>query len=437
MDIIITHPNGWGLEQQQRLRTASIKAGLTTEGQAATQVKFLSEAEASIHFCIESLGLNSTVSPESKLVVCDAGGSTVDTTVYNVKSPRPKLELEEIKGSDCVQAGSIFVDEAASEYIRSALGRAGLRAVEVENCAKKGINAFISMIKPEFDGLKESVGCKVGEKTLNRARDGVHITNGRMRFLKHTVQSFFDPLVNEILDSAESQAEDIDNPYVFLVGGFGDSPYLQKCMKTRLGDSAKLTVNNKPGAKAVADGAVIWAIVQSVTSRAARYSYGVPVAIPYNRFSPEHTKREVGLGPGGIPLVLGGWSEIIGKNTVVSADSAIGVSYCRPFRTPRPTLSNFSAVLYSTTHLDDVEFMKDSDGSVKDGFYPVCTISANMQELEGALDPNYDMFGLYWELHFRVCIQFGDTELKAYLEWVDKEGEVCKGEASTIAASVL
>lgn len=34
-------------------------------------------------------------------IVCDAGGSTVDTTVYSVASARPVLKLEEKRASAC------------------------------------------------------------------------------------------------------------------------------------------------------------------------------------------------------------------------------------------------------------------------------------------------------------------------------------------------
>jgi hypothetical protein len=34
-------------------------------------------------------------------IVCDAGGSTVDTTLYSVTSARPVLELEEKRASAC------------------------------------------------------------------------------------------------------------------------------------------------------------------------------------------------------------------------------------------------------------------------------------------------------------------------------------------------
>lgn len=38
---------------------------------------------------------------DTKFAVCDAGGSTVDTTVYNVVSARPALQLKEGKASAC------------------------------------------------------------------------------------------------------------------------------------------------------------------------------------------------------------------------------------------------------------------------------------------------------------------------------------------------
>lgn len=34
-------------------------------------------------------------------IVCDAGGSTVDTTLYSVISARPTLELKEKRASAC------------------------------------------------------------------------------------------------------------------------------------------------------------------------------------------------------------------------------------------------------------------------------------------------------------------------------------------------
>ncbi len=53
--------------------------------------------------------------------VVDAGGSTVDSTLYECKETTPKLILEEVCASECVQAGSVFVDRAAQHMLEAKL----------------------------------------------------------------------------------------------------------------------------------------------------------------------------------------------------------------------------------------------------------------------------------------------------------------------------
>jgi hypothetical protein len=52
---ILSHPNGWEGPQQTMMRRAAIMAGLipdTTEGHA--RIEFVTEGEASLHYCISS-----------------------------------------------------------------------------------------------------------------------------------------------------------------------------------------------------------------------------------------------------------------------------------------------------------------------------------------------------------------------------------------------
>lgn len=51
MEVIIAHPNGWGIREQSFLRSAAVKAGFANSNDADTKVHFVSEAEASVHFC--------------------------------------------------------------------------------------------------------------------------------------------------------------------------------------------------------------------------------------------------------------------------------------------------------------------------------------------------------------------------------------------------
>jgi len=52
IELVLTHPNGWGGPQQTQLRTAAIKAGIvpdTPDGRSS--VCFVTEGEASFNFC--------------------------------------------------------------------------------------------------------------------------------------------------------------------------------------------------------------------------------------------------------------------------------------------------------------------------------------------------------------------------------------------------
>ncbi|CAE6495337.1 unnamed protein product, partial [Rhizoctonia solani] len=52
MTVVLAHPNGWGIREQGFLRQAAIKAGLVTSENAYSNIQFVSEAEASVHFCM-------------------------------------------------------------------------------------------------------------------------------------------------------------------------------------------------------------------------------------------------------------------------------------------------------------------------------------------------------------------------------------------------
>src|SRR5258708_38509096 len=53
IELVLTHPNGWGGPQQSHLRTAAIRAGIipdTPEGRG--RVHFVTEGEPSFNFCV-------------------------------------------------------------------------------------------------------------------------------------------------------------------------------------------------------------------------------------------------------------------------------------------------------------------------------------------------------------------------------------------------
>lgn len=54
---VLTHPNAWEGSQQAQLRQAAVLGGLISDSPAGQRrLQFLTEGEASLHFCLQQLG---------------------------------------------------------------------------------------------------------------------------------------------------------------------------------------------------------------------------------------------------------------------------------------------------------------------------------------------------------------------------------------------
>jgi len=138
--IVMAIPNGWDDAQQAFLRDAVVMAGILPFNHDRERLKFVSESEASVHFAIAYANIGSWLRKGTTLAVCDAGGSTVDTTVYRCTSTSPQLELKEVTSSECVQAGSAFLDQEAEVFLQRKL--AG---------TKYGTTEMIGLMVREFE----------------------------------------------------------------------------------------------------------------------------------------------------------------------------------------------------------------------------------------------------------------------------------------------
>ncbi|GAB1528433.1 hypothetical protein RhiTH_011627, partial [Rhizoctonia solani] len=124
MEFIIAHPNAWGSREQAFLRKVATQAGLVNSNNASKNVRFVTEAEASVHYCLYYSNLLNHLKIGTNFAVCDAGGSTVDTTLYSVTATSPMFKVEEKRAPGCVQAGAIFVDQAVRDHMEATFRRA-------------------------------------------------------------------------------------------------------------------------------------------------------------------------------------------------------------------------------------------------------------------------------------------------------------------------
>ncbi|KAF8593088.1 hypothetical protein BDV93DRAFT_590102 [Ceratobasidium sp. AG-I] len=389
MQVILAHPNGWGTPEQGFLRQAARRAGMASSDSLIT---FVTEAEASVHFCLSQpkVDIASSIEIGDKIIVCDAGGSTVDTTLYKITKKTP-LQLEEVKSSACVQAGGIFVDQNARLFLEGRFKLLeNLPEVQQLRYIDTGVDDFIKNAKNQFNSKEVEVTVKVG--------------------------SLKDDFGEIEVDSGEMM---IASPYLFarLNGKF---------------DTTLATLNDKT-AKAVADGCVIWLMEQSVVSRTARLSYGTDVTPPFHPLLPHHMERRKFMGANGILFVAGGWSEIVEQGTSFWPGEVKRETYCSQFSTNYPSIMNFRTQIYSTSSASRFDFSMDDEGSLNPGFSKVCELSANLMSMRGALESQQGLYGVCWRLKFVIGIRFGGTELEAFIEW-EEDGKTRTGPVSIIAA---
>ncbi|CEL62429.1 Heat shock 70 kDa protein 12A OS=Homo sapiens GN=HSPA12A PE=1 SV=2 [Rhizoctonia solani AG-1 IB] len=420
METVIAHPNGWGLREQAFLRKSAVDAGFSTNEQAQKSIRFLTEAEASVHFCIHHTNLGDRLKPGTNFAVCDAGGSTVDTTLYSVTSAHPVLKLEEKRASACVQAGAIFVDQKAERYLRTTLSSVGLGEDEVKDYTKAGMKDFEAGAKRGFQDESVDQYITVGNSRFNNTT--IRARRGRLTLSGATVMSFFDICTNEIVSSVNQQIGGFSVPHILLVGGFGDSPYLRNEFKKQYEpQGSQITRTNDSTSKAVADGAVIWSIVNSVSSRAPRYSFGTicaRVALPWIG---DHKGRRMYLGANGFPMIPGAWSQVVHKGVALDSEATCRETYSRIYKTATPDLQSLSVDLYAYPGDDEPDWAWDEHEIPLPNFSKVCTISTDLRGLEGALEKKVGLRGAdYWELEIAICMRFGGTELEAFLEWKDR-----------------
>ncbi|KAF8305224.1 uncharacterized protein EI90DRAFT_3001470 [Cantharellus anzutake] len=438
-DIVIAHPNGWGLREQEFMRRAAVAADVVPQSESHNRIFFVTEGEASVHYCMFHANLAPQFKPNVKFVVCDAGGSTVDTTAYSVSEVRPQLQLREVKPSACIQAGGIFVNKAAEEYFHRVFSNpeANLPPDESRDFVKKAIDDFETTAKKAFKDITTKGSVDIGQTRYTNPAVGVK--RGRMTLDGTTTKTFFQPFVKQIVDSLREQMSGINCEHILLVGGFGENAFLRETLKkTFESKHCQVVTANDSTSKAVSDGVVIWHATTSVIARACRFQYGSIAYVPYDSKNPRHSERSTFRGIDGRENIDNVWHPIVKLGDVLQPDEGVAEAFFRNYKTPSPDLGRITSVMFAYTLNGQKEpyYAKDSAGNLVSGIEDVCTISADLSGLSGALEERWGSEGRYWRLDYKIGIRFGGTELQAYLEWVE-DGVTRTSQAQLIPNSLM
>ncbi|PCH36688.1 hypothetical protein WOLCODRAFT_20691 [Wolfiporia cocos MD-104 SS10] len=443
IEFVLSHPNGWEGAQQAKMRRAAIQAGLVPDDLTGhARIYFVSEGEASLHFCVHIAKVAGSLKNGDSVIVIDAGGGTVDLSMYRFTKMNP-LTIEEVATPICIMHGSTTVNARAQAFLEGmelfilvdpilkVAFSAALKSSKNKDKIQEMLSYFEKYTKPDFKNPKEPSYIQLNTK--NCKDDAIKIRRGRVTLSGSNVASFFAPAITAICNAALKQRTEAPTSVkgVFLVGGFAASPWLYSQLQQTLRPFG-LTVTcpqNHHQTKAVAVGAVVHHIENWVSARVASVTYGVPASIVLDMTDMEHLQRldDLYCHPSGLPMIPGRFDVILARGRRFRQNEEIREPYSRcSFDESSLNVTVGPIMCYRGSSKDprwlDTEPDKYSIG---------CMVRADTSRVERKRV--LGRVGWFYIQQFDIVLICGLTELQAQISWTEN-GEEKRGPAEVIYA---
>ena len=193
--LVFAIPNAWEFEVQTIIRDA---VGASNIGQS--DIRFVTEAEAAVHYALQSNGDGEWLQVGTTFLVVDVGGSTVDSTVYTCTATAPRLTLKEAHIAICQQAGAIFVDYEMERQLIKRLHEVQFNTHDFPDVLSNLIVSFERDAKRRFDGTQERLLVNSGIFNLNHPG----IVKGKLGLTNSELKEAFDSPIGAIVAQCQS-----------------------------------------------------------------------------------------------------------------------------------------------------------------------------------------------------------------------------------------
>lgn len=407
LKIVLTVPPGWAERgYASRLRDAAARAGLIEKVDEDDRLEVIAESEASAIFVqrAEFASAAPRITAGSKFGIVDAGGGTVDICVYEVNADG---SLKQVSQSETIEGvGGEFVNRAVEAQLAKLTPEsfADMRTdghdilfdlrqnIDFRKRPFDGSDGMMLPLPMEYLDLAHSYG--EAENLTSSFGEG-SLLYGRLRLPPESVLEAFSEHVDETVDAVAALIRKHPCESVYLVGGFGESLFLERAMEAGIGVAA-LYGPSENRAAAVLDGAARYGLSPwMLGSRRSRANYGVGLA-----FTPEPEDRaagrEVWKNYKGKERV-NRFHCLLRKGSVVERGDLQRSSYSQSF----PDQMSYTLVLYK------------SDGDEVPRYTDDLIVLKSVEHEFNAETP-------FDERSATVFVEFGDTELRW---WVETEGK--------------
>ncbi|KAF2201018.1 actin-like ATPase domain-containing protein [Delitschia confertaspora ATCC 74209] len=384
-DIVVTIPTGWSHRAINSTYRALSKAGFnSTTFPKLKEVIFVTEPEAAAIYTARYL--RDTQGQEvltngGYFILCDAGGGTVDVVSYKVKKLSPSLELEQIGFPTARKCGSVFINEEFKKWLRALIGPTNYEKIDPNTVMGK-ITSHVTEgramreLMEQFNSRKKRFrGGEDGDITLELPAPlddlTIHdkVDEGYITIKNADMQKFFNVCVGQIVELVKGHIHQIGvkgaRPRnIFLVGGFGESEYLQRVIRQTFKMWNVEVRRPDTSWTAVVQGAVICGIEKNTTQNlvkatACQHSYGIKASKIYSDIS-NNPEDEVPDDLSGLSRAQGQLIWILNKGDVVLSTKPCRGSHeiSRAFKkneelTGRITIYRYSEDDYRPTQYGD------------------------------------------------------------------------------------
>ncbi|KAL8732513.1 MAG: hypothetical protein Q9166_002727 [cf. Caloplaca sp. 2 TL-2023] len=270
----LTVPAIWSDSARKKTQEAAIRAGMGKE----SPPQIFSEPECAAIYTLKDLGAISSLRINDRMLVCDAGGGTVDIITYEVVQTDP-LGIVECTAGTGDYCGSTYIDREFESLVtgRMASHYAGLLPAHKQQVIKN-----FETTKVAFRNEPEQEMFFVNIPTVGDI-ENAGVFSGNLHISREEMCKLFNPIIKRTIDLVSTQVKAVSPVNVILlVGGFGESEHLYQRIVAWANEFQIRVLQPREASTAIVRGAVIKALEatgspKTEISRRARRWYGVTV----------------------------------------------------------------------------------------------------------------------------------------------------------------
>ncbi|KAH0562067.1 hypothetical protein GP486_003228 [Trichoglossum hirsutum] len=418
---VLSVPAVWSDKAKDMTQRAAKNAGISP-------IELIKEPEAAALYTLNFMK-NKGLKVGDAIVICDAGGGTVDLISYEITCLDP-LTLEELVPGSGGLAGSLMLNKRFEHWIQETVGDAEYIELKKTDGYRAAMQQFDLSIKPAFRSKQDPDRYISFPMAKLKDDDSKGIVKNSIILKGTTLFNIFDPIFHDINKYLTEQVNKVQikrliahHPNggavraIFLVGGFGSSVYLRDAIAASHPDIQVIQPND--AWSAIVKGAVLSKLPREamVVSNAAEKHYGTCCHSLYDSLRDKGEERIWDDWEENEKCAIMQWF-IYKKDEKLVRNKKIPLPFYRKFAGENPSKDDLkikselyeSAALLAPGHPKNVRVSHILNTDLSK--VPKSYFIKKARKSDGAT---------YCELHFKLLIEIRSGPMKFSLEVGDEE----------------